>query len=127
MPLLPILASLNQLAAPNRRQKYRENHIALCARVSLLVHLLKPLDARVRINLSRRDRRVPEKLLHRAKVSPGIEKVRSECVAKRVRGKSRVLIDLVEKSLHRVLDRAHGNTPATIAEEERGAIPARTD
>src|SRR5712671_7901740 len=81
----------------------------------------------MRVDLGRRDRRVPEQLLHRAKVSAGIEKVRRKGVAERMSGKSRILIDLIEKPLHRVLDRAHGNSPATIAEEERGAIPARTD
>src|SRR3954463_4179893 len=38
-----------------------------------------------------------------------------------------VLVDLVEKTLHRVLDRPHRDPPATAAEKKSGSVAGRAD
>src|SRR6266550_346534 len=48
-------------------------------------------------------------------------------VSKRVRGKPRALIDLIEKSLLRVRDRAHRDALATVTQKERGAVARCTN
>ena len=63
----------------------------------LLVDLLEPLDARVGVDLRRRDRRVAEQLLHGSKIGPGVEQMRGERVAERVNAQPGVLVDLREE------------------------------
>ena len=55
------------------------------AGVRLLVHLLQPLDAGMRVYLGRGDRRVAEQLLHRAQIGAGVQQVSCEGVPQRVR------------------------------------------
>ena len=60
--------------------------------MSFSVYLLEAFHAGMRVDLRRRDRRVPEQLLHRAKVGAGIEQVRGERVTQRMGAEPGVLV-----------------------------------
>src|SRR5687768_11438799 len=92
--------------------------------MSLAIHFLQPLDTRVCVNLSRRDRRMTKQLLHGTQVRAGIEQVRRESVAKRVRGKTGILVDAIEEAGYRFLDRTQRNALSAIAQEECHAVGA---
>src|SRR6185437_10102312 len=94
------------------------------SRVRLYVDRLDALDARMGVDLRRRNGGVAEKLLHGAEVGAGVQQVRREGVAQRVHGEAGVFIDLAEKRGDGVLHGAHANAPAGAAQKERGAIDA---
>ena len=64
-PVVPLLSQ-----SPSARGG---NYTASRTRVSLLVHLLQPLDAGMGVNLGRRDGRVPEQLLYRPEIGTRVE------------------------------------------------------
>ena len=93
-------------------------------RVRFLVDLLQTLDARVRVDLRRRDRRVAEQLLHRSEIGASVEQMRGKGVPQRVHAQSGVLVDLIEQLRHNLLDGADADsTPGST--EENGVSIAR--
>ena len=95
--------------------------------MGLLVDLLESLDARVGVDLRRRDRRVAEQLLHGAQVGAGVEEVRGEGVAQRVDAEAGVLVDLLEEARDGLLHGAHADALAGAREEHGVAIGARPE
>ncbi len=63
-----------------------------------------------------------QQLLDGPEVGASVEEVGGECVAERVNAESSVLVNLVQKGLHRVLDRAHADPAPGAGEEERGPV-----
>jgi hypothetical protein len=53
--------------------------------------------------------------------------MRGKSVAQRVSRQARILVDLVEKPLHRVLNRAHRHSLAAIAQKKSRPVAGRTD
>ena len=68
-----------------------------------------------------------EQLLNGPQIRAGIEQMRGECVAKRVRAQACALIDLREEFRHDELDGARAETSAVDAEKKRGAIDLRSE
>ena len=68
-----------------------------------------------------------KKLLHGPEISPGVEQMRRKCMTERVSGQSGALVDFVQKTLHRILDRSHRNPLPAAAEKKSGSIAARPD
>src|SRR6202048_3543541 len=93
----------------------------------LLIYLLESLDTRMGVDLRRRDRCVAEQLLHRAEIRARVEQMRRESMAQRVSGQAGVFVDLVQESLHGILDGAHRDAFAAAAEEECRSISRRSD
>src|ERR1051325_231919 len=85
-------------------------------RVRLEIDLLEPLDAGVRVDLRRRDRRMAEELLDGAQVGAGVEQVCREGVAKGVDAEARVLVDLGQEGRHDFLDGANADAAAGAGE-----------
>src|SRR5690348_10260719 len=100
---------------------------ALRAWVRGAIRLLQPLDAGVRVDLRRLHRRVPEQLLYGAQVGAGIQEMRREGVAQRVRGQPPALADEIEQLGHGVLQRARADPLPTCRQEERRAIRFRPE
>src|SRR5512140_213986 len=92
------------------------------ARMGFCVDLLQALDARVRVDLRRRDRGVSEELVDGAEIGAGVQKVRGEGVAQRVHREASGLVDLLEELADHELHGAHAYSRAGAREKERGAI-----
>src|ERR1043166_7023632 len=91
-------------------------------RMGFLVNLLQPLDARMGVDLRRRDRGVAEKLLYRAKIGAGVEQMGRERVAQRVDAQTGVFVDLAEQLRDRLLHGSYADPFAVSSEEHRYAI-----
>src|SRR5436190_943556 len=113
-----------ELALESGRDRSRLKRSS-CPRVRLLIHLLEPLDARVGVDLGRGDRRVAEQVLHGAEIGARIEQMRSEGVAQRVDGETRVLVDLVEEPRDDLLHHAHADALSGARQEIRPALDSR--
>src|SRR5689334_15162944 len=96
-------------------------------RVRFLINLLQTLDARMGVDLRRRDGGVAEELLNRPQVRAGIQQVRGKGVAKRVDAQPGVLVDLREQAGDHLLNGAHADPSPCAAKKDGVPISLGTD
>src|ERR1044071_9750236 len=105
--------------AAHRYQRSRKPAQPLRARMRAFVHSDQLPVIQMRVLLRRRERRVTEELLNRAKVGAGVEKVGGERMAHGVRRDSGAQRGFAEIAVEQASHAARGDAAAAIVDEER--------